>query len=968
MRSSKIQMEINPNIGIEESNQRVQLNMTKIDTRLDGYSVLITAELDVAKKADMYLSRSVLHLQKAHALELQSEQDGKGESSKDEQRKHLDLAQEDALSYLRSPIITPSGKAYAFYLIGLVFTEKTLKAQAADYFEQSLETGGEGQYSAAIVFYLADYLESADQAEKAIKVYQKYFDYLSPLEKSMARYKMAWSYITLRKMKRAEEIFISLTKDTNNPEVSKASIRDLAFVASEIRDERGLIKLANSLFISSDASRLEFMSAAYSSLQRSRPGREFSVLFGELLKIAGRPEKRIALWISELKSMRQPFASKDAYGAFQALEREFSSASSQDKMSLLKEAKDDIEVEVSYLIRSYIDTYSMKENNSEKLSKKEMSTSLISLFRFFDTHFKKSTKRTAMYQVWFDVCNAEANYNCLIEVSNNVLKDKGLKKFSKRAEVEKIIALNALSKSVDKSNQNELVGNLEKYVNNRNNDRWIEFADLLANLYVSEKKIAQALKILEEIYKIQPSETTFYRLQMARFKGARYNEIVQARPPAGAEGSARLRELNREASLKMAIGFKPESGDFAEYEENIGRFLSLNEDKNKEALVLSDYLNAMIKRKEHVKAIEKISTLESATRGSSELMPIVDELMQFSLARARFDWINKILPSTEFNTTQRINYLSVVSRLVIEKVFDRPRFSKLKSDQKNYLFQNLALVSPDLVVDYLVQFGEAESPQLRLAGILAFQVKENSTSPVVSQSMRRALADQMPASWLSAPLTEVEKIAINVGKKKLKGKSTNVAAQIKTEISEVRKTRHLASRDLKNKDLTTRIRILETLQTAELRVAENVLRSPLPQGLSNADKGEYLKGLDKVAVEFREQAQQYALVLQQDRHAQEQDKSVSRAPSSEMAKQIPLPKTKSTGRIVQIVKTQGILAGLVYLDVLKETQKMTKLEYFQIKSALVLRLPANAGRYSFIKSLLRQENIVELYGLLGEKK
>ncbi|MCB0412257.1 MAG: hypothetical protein KDD22_07005, partial [Bdellovibrionales bacterium] len=711
--------------------------------------------------------------------------------------------------------------------------------------------------------------------------------------------------------------------------------------------------------------RLDFLSSVYPSLQRSRPGQEFPKVFAELLKLAETPEKRIQLWVSEIKSSRQEHASRDPYGAFKALRKELEQTPVAKRKELMSVMGDEIELETSSLVRSYVDTYSMKTPNNENLTKAEMTNSLISMFKFFDTYFPQSQKRPAMYQLWYDLCGVESRYNCLLEISNNVLKDESLKVFKKRAEVEKIIALNALSQSVDKSYKNDLIKNLSSYVRNSNAPRWAEFANLLGNLLISEGRFGDGIKVLEEILKKQPDEGTFYRVQIARFKAGKFKEVVDAVGPPGAEGSVRLKELNREASLKMAINFDPKKGDFDSYEKNINRFLLLNEDKEKEAIVLAEYLKALTQKGRHLEAIEKLGAATQEIRGDRNIIPILEDLMQYSLVRSKFDWIRKILPDPRQPATPKVDYLSVISRLVSEKIFDRPRFAKLGRDQKSFLFQNLALVSPDIVVDYLVQFSEQESSDLRQVGVLAYQIKENNLSPVMTQAMHRALGDQLPSSWLSAPITPSEKVAMALAKEKIKGSSKKIANLLKSQMDRLRKTRSLAQQDLAGKDVQTRLRILETLQSAELRVAENIMLSPMPKGLSSREQQAYQNGLLKLASEFRDQANQYSLVIRHDKgQAIAEEKSLKRLPASVSAKRFPLPQSKETSYVVKIAKEQGVLAGLIYLDVLRDSQKISDKEYFQTKAGLLLRLPSNIGRYTYVKDMLKQAKMMDLLNIL----
>jgi hypothetical protein len=93
--------------------------------------------------------------------------------------------------------------------------------------------------------------------------------------------------------------------------------------------------------------------------------------------------------------------------------------------------------------------------------------------------------------------------------------------------------------------------------------------------------------------------------------------------------------------------------------------------------------------------------------------------------------------------------------------------------------------------------------------------------------------------------------------------------------------------------------------------------SPMPKDLGGKEREIYQKGLLKLASEFRDQANQYALVIRHDKgQAIAQERSLKRLPASVSAKKFPLPRTKETTYIVSLAKEQGVLASLVYLDVL----------------------------------------------------
>ncbi len=559
--------------GAGDSSGGVVMDEETLRKRLLSFSYLIKAARAPEEKAQFLLSRCLLHLRRGKALSsLPAEE--KNPLVVTDLKKAYDLAAKDALEVTKLKKIYVKTMSYAYYLHGLALAGGGSAELAILSLEKAVKLKPNAKYAGSVALFVAEtYYRSGDYL-KAIQSLKSAMPSMSDAHKARAQYWIARSYAGRDDFSMAEINLMALLKNEHLGDLKKVIVRELGAVSSRFRDEAGLLSLSHQLFGMDNDRKAEFLSSAYSAMQRESSGRRGQSLFKTLVKLASTPEKRVKLLIGEMETSRRNFASRASMGNFQAILRELQKLPEKQMIDVIKSVESELLVEVESLMKSYVNTYSQRAPNPESIMRMDMANGLKTLFAFQEKYFPTAKSRKQVLSLWLNVCSEQKDADCVREVSNKVLGSRGLASIHASANEEKIIALRNLASKDPKKYMQELRDTLVAYTRDLKAPKYVQFANFLADLEVQAGNFDKALPLLLDLDTKRQTKDSFYRLFAARFLAGQYKTVFEARPPLGEDTSQRWQNLQRNASLKLGTGETAPNPNSPEYRETLRVFFA----------------------------------------------------------------------------------------------------------------------------------------------------------------------------------------------------------------------------------------------------------------------------------------------------------------------------------------------------------------------------------------------------------
>ncbi len=931
-------------------------SIESIDGRIQAFGTLIKTARTESERAQFTIARTLLKLQKAKMMA-----DGSGPSTPAELKEVYKQAATDAASIKNLKKVSAAITSYGLYLNGLALLGLNIKSEAIKIFKKAIQINPKASYTADVIFYMAEFHYERESFLSAMQVLKTNMDKLDDDQKSLAKYRIAWCYIGLKELSTAEQLFIELIKSNAKGDFEKNIIKELSYVSTQIRNETGIAILADSVFGKAPDKKAEFLSSAYANLQRQDSKSSHQFILSKLMGLASSSEQRVKLWLEEVKSSRRPYASIKPYTNFSSIQQELGRYGDPEAQKVLQKLGEELELECEQLIKSFVGTYSGSVKNKENIRKEVIASSLQQIFTFQDRYFPKAKTRAKMFTIWMSLSEDTEDYPALLAVSNKILADPSLSSMSQRAKDDRLLALGNLNRSQKQKYAQEYQAKLEEYVADENAPHWKQTATELADFHMQNKDFKKGISLLSAINNKDKTEGSYFRLQTARFVAGQYKEVVAARPPSGVTNTQQMNNLVKEASLKLATtGGGGSSENFDDYENNINVFLSLNNDTSKEKLVIQDYINRLIEKKEYKKAALRLLSLPSRVRGTeyaNQTKKVAILLMQ----EGEFREAAKIANEDGQPISKLLLNESTLSRLGSGLALDSRELGSLTNTNRDYILGVLALTQPQTVIQYASVYSST-SPSIKKLGMLALKIREKSDTLSDDMRANRSLASILPTEDQS--MSSFRKQVSEVQFPKAGQSPTQTAKLTATAVSQVRKVRQQISGKIRGQSSANQIEVLQAAIRLEEQAATAIEKSPLPNGIDEKQKLQYMQNLTDAAGEFRDQAKEFRKTLDTIMvHSGEADqkRAESELPMPINLSKWPWPASPIKDRVMRFIQEDNRVAALIMLDLRKSANLMSASDYFQYRSGILLSTPNNPPMAKFVLNELRearQERII----------
>lgn len=940
----------------------------------------IVSLTELMKKSPAGAQRNTMLLNRAAAMNLFARKThlaSKKTRIDDKLLKYFEAAIRDANEVLASPLKTQEQVSRSHYLIGFSNVYLDRSNEARKHFAELLRLSPNSPNAGWVALYVAEDLFEERKFTEAVQYYNGYYTKMSTQGKELALYKLAWCMINLQREDRAEELFIRLVKTGSKQGLSRDAMRDLAFIMTHRPNPWEGIKKTEALFPDVQ-DKIDFLNHARFNLESQNSVAIFSLVIERLLELEQNSEKRLELYLANLKAHRKLFAAQEHMDAFTKLANAVKDAGYTSSSREIQKFAPVMEAELQLLMKGFADTYGGKTQTPEKLTKSDLAKGLKSQAQFFSTFLVSSPLRPQVVDLWMDVCVDMKDWQCVDTTAEFILADsKRLAMHVERAYIDQIAALDQLEQDQKLEEQKrkdyakrkfaKMKYFVEKYFSSKH---WIPIARKFAQMNVDIEQFSDAVAILAKVYQREPTSEGFYRLQYARFKAEEYEAILtDLRWDASHSPEPRVVDLRRETSLILAQKARKDE-DVQNYSKHIHRFLSLNPDPKKAMIARVDYFSFMLDKKHADGLSAEFLQLSPSLRESKDLEGIRLRLWSHGMEKGKYRDAKNVVtrPPEKENADAGLLYRRVLATIASGTLPTKNELKAISTENREYLYGLLVLVQPDMMISTLASAEPAIRPKKDLLE-LALRIKSGQWKIVRSKEATTILGKDYKFALAESndPLPVENKIG-SIEFPDSTTDFTTLGRKMETLLKQTRKTRSSIPGAIQGKSASTQLRVLEKARDLEKKVADFIAYSPLPPQLSQEQADQYKAGLADAAKEFLNQAGEFEKLAATIRD------TLSKESAANQARLLPFPPMSEWDwpsnyhsnyplkLVAEAAQAGNILGALVMLDFLRPEHVKDDMDYFRIRGGLLLSSSRSESLRIYLLGELEANKALEVIG------
>lgn len=807
-----------------------------------------------AKKESLLLNEASAALALARLYRLKKDD----KTYRPQEEKYLKMALEDAQEVLKIANIDNKTAARAAYYAGLANLNLTDGSHAEPFFLKAVHDSPNSEFVPGISLLVAEMKFDHEKYQEAIDYYKMFFARLNTGQKAIAIYKTAWCLVNLQKYEFAEKNFLRLAESPKPTSFTQDAKKDLSYLLSTRLDDAGVIAYGNRE-IKNDNLRKEILTEVYRFFQAQSGTVRHPVLFNEIMRVETDPGNKLVLLISNLRAQQKPYASVEPYREFLEIRKAMSEWKVGKDSKPFAKVSAELDVELRSLIRSYQETFSGTVKTAEKLTKKDIGEKLIVALSFYAQYYPNSTEIGPIYVAWMNTCLEIQNYQCTLDVSSYLMKQKSVSPEVRRtAWLNSFKALEVLQKTEPKY-RTEFVDSLAKFCGQEKEDKeWLPLAKRLTALLNEDKKFEPSLKWLDQIHEKERSSESLYRLMWTAFQAGEFKRLTSYDGGFLEDKFGKdTKELVREAHLRMAQQAS-EQKHFDEYESHIKGYFALNPPAEKKDLVERDYFLQLLDRGSWMNVEKSFIEMPAAQRSKKSLEPAVLRLNDSLIMNGQFDNLKLI---DEGNLSDEVRDNVLLARIASGHALTKEdSVAIFHSKLREYILSVLTLTEPDSMIVFENYIRNLSQKELRML-LIAHQAKQGRADVELDAHAQRALASILPEDLKPAALTNTEKQALAIQFPKGKQAAALLTKKIPAIAAKVRELRQPFIAEINGKTAKVQRRILGTATDLEQKVSALILSSPVPAGLAADKVEEYKASVATLAKEFSDQSEEYKKLL-----------------------------------------------------------------------------------------------------------
>ncbi len=867
-------------------------------------------------------------------------------------KKYLLAALKDVQEVIESPQKTAEQKWKSHDIAGtaLIYLDDTPKAM--EHFHEVLKLNPPDDKAGRIGLMIAEDLFDQSKYKEASEYYLQYFSKMTPQWQELAYYKLGWCMINLGQPDDAEKYLVKVAKSTSVSGVGKDAIRDLAYVVTHRTDPAPSIQNAES-HLETAQDRLAFLKEVRANFEFQGANEFHAKMVVRLMEMEKEPEKRLELAFANLRVERKLYASKSHLDAFVKMATSLRAFSEKALPNILAKYDTVLENETQALMKSFIDTYAGRVKTSEPLSKTDLGEAMKLQFKFYYQYLNRKPNFPSIVSIWSDICLDMKDWVCVDYVSQIILtKPDRLGTFKERAYLDQITALdqfllNPKKTTADQKQWSERRSTrIKEFIDQfPSSPQWIQVAKLYSQNEMDQGHEKSALPILNQIMTKDPSEDAFYRLQYARFKiGVHESLLTDLRGKPYMDAGSKVIELYRESSLILAERAR-ESHNVDQYRMYVNSFISYSKDPAKIKIARSDYFNFLIKGDLLDTASAEFYALPAEEIARPEYKTLQIDLWKKAIVEGKFELALKVAKNSDLNEkSDEWLQRRILARLFLGMAPTTAELNSLPTRERDYFLGLMSLVKPQAIIDYYKARHQSLNEADRAFLLLSYKLKLEQWFLIRSPELENFFGRNYP--FVDQPSNTPLLIESNIAGirfpelKKFSAKKQSTLVQANLE--NVRYVRSILPKVIKGKPQDDQVRVLTEARDLEAKMANYLLTSPLPKGLTSEQNAQYQEGIKSAADEFVQQSKQLDALITKigDETIKNQRWLIARTlPAPDMAKWS-WPKAVTAQPelkwVLSFIQSGNLIGALTLLDYHRPTLVKLDEEFFTIRSGILL--------------------------------
>jgi hypothetical protein len=718
-------------------------------------------------------------------------------------------------------------------------------------------------------------------------------------------------------MEIAIDAFAALIRTYATEEIAKDARRDLAFIMARFTSEDEILGRSEHLF-PKPSDRLEFLRIVEGNREQQGKSSVDSKILQRIIDLEVDPIRKVQVYLGLLSVVHKEYASATHINVFGRIQAILDNAKVQPLSKQISPVEKLLDEETQKLARAYIDTFSGKAINPEKISKPTLSQDLKSIFAFYTYYFPKSQYSSTIYRIWMDVCADSEDWSCVVSLNQKVQSGAGLEALREKSSLTQIVALEALMKKDRKTYHPQLEQALDGFIKSYpKSTSWLRTAKRRVDLRFDDKQYEQALPVLDQILVLEPNEENMYRAQWARFQVHKFEEVtahLQDSKYATLSNSQRLQALKREALLETAKSAR-ERGDASVYKNSIQQFISNSSDATKTKIARQDLLRFDLEKGLYPEAAAELLKISPTDRVAPEFKDSFETLVTYHLKRGEFQKSNELFKGVPEKTLDpSLLFAFTLSKLGAGDSIKRADLERLPATQQSYIITLLCLTQPKVLVSWFKQNPPRKDEDRRIA-LLSTRLDRGSWNFAPTREEGIWFKGLLNEPVKDAPLTSVERKIQALSYPTAKTKGTKYDQAVQSLVVSTRTIREQVPKDIQGKTSEVQRRVFKAARMNEEKLAQLILSSPTPAGLSAEQEAQYHAGLQDLSKEFSDQAIEFGKLETAAENA------IKQAELEENARMLPALKADKWSWpsapepwIENLVKAHNSIGALVVLD------------------------------------------------------
>jgi TolA-binding protein len=866
----------------------------------------------------------------------------------------------DALRTAQSPASPAKLRAEAYFVAGEADIYMDARSDAEICFQNSMQLDPSSKYVPMMAFFIGEEAFEKQDYEKAKAYYARCIRGSDPQAQKIALYKTSWCWLKQEKIDAAVQSFVYMIRKFPNDDIAKDARRDLAFIVSRFAMEEEVLTQAEKLF-PKPADLLEFLRIVEANREQQGKGSIDSKVLQRVVELEKDPIRRAEVYLGLMSVNHKDYANPTQYAVFVRIHSVLTQAKVAPGSKQIAPIEKLLDDEIQRLARSFIDTFSGKVSNPEKLTRSQLSEELKSIFAFYSYYFQQSKFLPTITQIWLDVCESTEDWACVVNLNHRAQANPALVSLREKSALSEMAAYEQLCKKDPKSNRPLLIKSLDAFIKqNPKSSSWVRIAKRRIDLHFEDKEYSNALPLLDQVLAAEPNEENFYRSQWARYQLGQFDELgSRFKDPkyASLGNSERLQALKRECLLEVAKKAR-EKGDASNYTDSVKQFIAASADPEKAKIARQDLLNFYIEKELYPQAVEEVLKLSPDERVSKEYIGPFQALTGHHLKQGDFQTAGLLFKGvkSEKIIDKSLQFEQILAKLGSGQEVTRQEIDKLDAERRAYLHTLLGLTHPQMVISWFKASPPKTDADRKLA-LLALRLNHGQWAFSPSKEEESWVKGLLPAQPKKVELTRTEKTLKALWYPSSKARAATLAKAVERLATDTRSIREMVKKDIVGKTPQVQRRIFEAARANEEKLAQLILSSPVPAGLNAEQQAQYKAGVEDLAKEFSQQAEEFSKIEAKI------DSTLKDAEQQELARTLPVinlekwpwPSTKDDV-LKKLIQSKNTVGALIVLDLRRKEWFPENEAYYWYRTGILLSSDSGEVMRRYLFEELSAEN------------